>query len=277
MTIGTVWELRDEEYLRVNYPSSSTKDIAESLGRSLLSVKTKASKLGLKKTAGAISESLSSRYDEKLNELNALSLTEVPLEVAFKHREWLRHHYYDLELSTQDIADLTFCTRKNVEYWMRKYGVPRRDNITSRTERFREKISETGKGRIPFSKGLTKHDHPSIMLISDKCRGELSYNWKGGISFSNGYKKIRVTDHPNRDRDGYVLEHRLVMEFILARLLTPKEVVHHRDHNRHNNLSANLFLFPDHRAHGSFHAHKKHVDSNITEERFMSEVYANAA
>lgn len=278
MIVGRPWTPDEDLFLTSKYPSTCTREVAKALNRSSSAVISRASELGVKKTKEAVREALSKRYDAKIDEINSYGIEDVPINVAFKHAGWLRYQYESLELSTQDIADLTSCTRKNIEYWMRKHSIPRRDNTTSRTTRYRDKISATGRGRVPFSKGLTKYDHPSIMLISEKVRGERSAKWKGGVTVVNsGYRKVRVEDHPNRDRDGYVFEHRLVMEFLLARLLTSDEVVHHRDHNRQNNLSENLFLFPNNRAHSSFHAYKNHVNPHITEEEFMSEVYQIAA
>ena len=44
-------------------------------------------------------------------------------------------------------------------------------------------------------------------------------------------------------KDGYVMEHRLVMAQSLGRLLMRTEVVHHIDHNPANNSINNLKLF----------------------------------
>ena len=51
-----------------------------------------------------------------------------------------------------------------------------------------------------------------------------------------------VHDHPNAIQYGYVLLHRVVMENHIGRLLTCDEVVHHIDHNGHNNDISNLEL-----------------------------------
>ncbi|MRX54681.1 hypothetical protein GJU41_11925 [Bacillus idriensis] len=157
---------------------------------------------------------------------------------------------------------------------MRKYELKRRDKATRYTERCLKKISETSKGRVPFSKGLTKYDHPAIMKISESVSGEKAGRWKGGYGVnSTGYRYVRDINHPNRDKDNYVLEHRLVMEKDLNRYLTSEEVVHHRDRNRLNNCLENLYLFPNNRSHTCFHNHQKYYDPMITEEKFMEEIF----
>lgn len=53
-------------------------------------------------------------------------------------------------------------------------------------------------------------------------------------------------------KDGYVMEHRLVVAKSLGRLLSRTEVVHHIDHNPSNNSLTNLKLFGSNAEHKSF-------------------------
>lgn len=271
------WSIEDVDTLISLYPNYTNAELSEILNRSQSAINTKAYKLQLKKSEGTISRAISHRYDGQIEELNKLPIDEVPFDVAFKHTEWLKLNYYEKEMSLPDIAEITGTTRKNVEYWMNKFGLPRRNDQERFTDRCLQKISETGKGRVPFSKGLTKYDHPAIMKISEKLSGENNYWWNGGVHItSSGYKMVVSRDHPNTNRDGYVLEHRLVMESIIGRFLTPEEIVHHRDHDRLNNDKNNLFLFPDNASHLRFHSYKTWYDPEITEEEFMGEVYEYA-
>lgn len=75
--------------------------------------------------------------------------------------------------------------------------------------------------------------------------GKKHWNWKGGRCISHGYMKVRQSGPYLRsevDRDGYVLEHRLVVAESLKRDLKPFETVHHKDGDRLNNKLSNLQL-----------------------------------
>lgn len=73
--------------------------------------------------------------------------------------------------------------------------------------------------------------------------GENNPKWRGG-RIRGGEKKrywnIYSPDHPNATKDGYVLEHRLVMEKELGRFLDPSEIVHHLNEDPSDNRPENL-------------------------------------
>jgi hypothetical protein len=72
---------------------------------------------------------------------------------------------------------------------------------------------------------------------------EIHASWKGGkIVNTQGYVLIHQPNHPFCDSDGYVREHRLVMEEHLGRILEPNEVVHHINGNKSDNRLENLQL-----------------------------------
>ena len=74
--------------------------------------------------------------------------------------------------------------------------------------------------------------------------------WKGGVtSDPAGYILRYSPNHPDANTNGYVREHRLVMEKTIGRRLLPEEVVHHKDENPANNHPDNLELYSSNAEH----------------------------
>lgn len=65
--------------------------------------------------------------------------------------------------------------------------------------------------------------------------------WKIKKIISNGcYNYALVPEHPNATSNGYVLEHRIVIENMLGRILSVNEIIHHIDGDGKNNCPGNL-------------------------------------
>ena len=78
--------------------------------------------------------------------------------------------------------------------------------------------------------------------------------WKGGRYIHQlGYIQVQSPDHTRADRDGYVLEHIIVAEKVLARCLVPPEEIHHVDKNPANNAPPNLVICEDRAYHSLLH------------------------
>ena len=74
-------------------------------------------------------------------------------------------------------------------------------------------------------------------------RGPNNPLFKDGVKINRyGYRLIYMPDHPNAQKDGYILEHRYVMSTYLGRPLKEDEHVHHKDGNKLNNCISNLEL-----------------------------------
>ena len=105
------------------------------------------------------------------------------------------------------------------------------------------------KGQLPWNKGLKG-------FVS----GDKNGMWKGGrVSSGGGYILITATLHPNRLPNGYVLEHRLIMEKKIGRYLQRKEVVHHINGIKDDNRIENLKLFKNKSEHIKFHKLKENL------------------
>lgn len=99
------------------------------------------------------------------------------------------------------------------------------------------------KGHIPWNTGKKR---PEIS-------GEKHPRWIGGrCKDPRGYIKILKPEHPFCDRDGYVYEHRLVIEKQINRYLHNKNNVHHLNKNKSDNRIQNLILLSDLASHRRF-------------------------
>ena len=134
-------------------------------------------------------------------------------------------------------------------------------NHAKRSE-VRKRISDTLKGNIISeetrkkisiaNKGL-KRSTEYCKQFSKNQTGSKNPNWKGGVSYRQGYKFILNRDHPYSTKRGYIAEHRLVAERCLNRYLTKKEQIHHINKIRDDNRPENLYLFPSKKEHQIFH------------------------
>lgn len=109
---------------------------------------------------------------------------------------------------------------------------------------------------------INTNGHPARFITHHniKCL-EQTPHYKGGrIINTQKYILILKPDHPFANNDGYVREHRLVMEEYLGRYLSPKEVVHHINGDTEDNRIENLELLASSNIHGILHYQNRRID-----------------
>jgi hypothetical protein len=93
-----------------------------------------------------------------------------------------------------------------------------------------------------LSKGFCQKHWKSFTAWIDKDR--VSEDWqKYSPTKEKGYVKLYRPNHPNTTKYGMIMEHRLVMEEMVGRLLEKHETVHHKNGNRLDNRPENLELW----------------------------------
>lgn len=120
------------------------------------------------------------------------------------------------------------------------------------TKETKAKISAKMKGHH-FNLGM-HHCEESRKHMSEAKAGSRNPNWGGGRHKNFlGYVLVKIPGHIASNAQGYVFEHRLVMEECLGRHLDSNEEVHHINGVRDDNRPENLQLFPSKGAHQTFH------------------------
>ena len=146
-------------------------------------------------------------------------------------------------------------------------------------------ISKACKGRVAWNKGIPmpeerrlkmiarlkgRHFSPKTEFKKGQNIGNKHPHWKGGRTISDGYILIFKPEHPYATKQGYVREHKLIMEKQLGRYLTRKEQIHHINGNKKDNRIENLILFENAISHRNYHL-LEHFENKL--KRMKSKIH----
>lgn len=173
----------------------------------------------------------------------------------------LRKMYLEEELSMKEIAKRLDVAVGTVFNYLGKYGIKGRRHLT---ESARKAISERKKGKPGYWKG--KHFPEEIKRkISESRKGKYIIHSKYGGHIkkrTDGYNMVYIPSHPHASKEGYVMEHILVMEEALGRYIREDEEVHHINHIRDDNRPENLQVMTK-KEHASYHLKERHRNHQI--------------
>lgn len=162
--------------------------------------------------------------------------------------------WYEVEKkSLGEIGQLIGKSGTAVCRYFKKFGIKSRPFSTKGLpgSQLGVKMSDETKAKLSVAhmgKELSQEHREKVMkTLKYGLKKESNHTWKGGVFVSKkGYKYLRKPDHPHVLSNGYVAEHRYIMEQKIGRLLGKFEHVHHINGIKSDNRIENLELLNGH-------------------------------
>lgn len=159
--------------------------------------------------------------------------------------------YYSLGYSMKEIADYLSMSVGKIHKYFKLYEIIPRC-WGSKNEFAKKKISKALKGkknalgikRTPEQIEKSRYKQLQRGIGHKKQRGD-------------GYIAVYFPDHPKSNKEGYIMEHDLVMECYIGRWLKEDEVIHHINKKRDDNKIENLKLMTF-KEHARLHMIERH-------------------
>lgn len=157
----------------------------------------------------------------------------------------LRKLYIEDEMAINKIANNLNVSVGKVFNYLKLYGIETRKSLT---EAQRKAISEKNIGRVSPMKGKRRSREAIEKTAEARRIKGVGHKKKR----SDGYISVYFPSHPRSNKCGYIMEHDYVMEQYIGRPLKKDEIVHHKNHIRHDNRIENLQLMTF-KEHASLH------------------------
>jgi hypothetical protein len=173
------------------------------------------------------------RTDQQRDNIRRAKTSHIKDFDKYFNEAWLREQYLDKGKNTIQIASETGISKASIYRWLKFFSIETRS------------ISEAHAGSRGVWYGKKRPEHSVAVM------GKNNGRWMGGKRCDGGgYVYVKFRGHPAAGPQGYVAEHRLVMEKSLGRYLRHDEVVHHINGDRKDNRIENLAIYSP-----SDHAH----------------------
>lgn len=153
-----------------------------------------------------------------------------------RDKEWLRKAYEEDRRSMGDIAKEIKTSRGNIRSALVHAGIKPRSIIEGLALKYPDRNCQ------PVIDGFASK-YPDGKYSNS---GENAAHWKGGvrrIGNKGCYIGVYSPNHPFVGKYKYMMQHRLVMEQKLGRILKPTEIVHHINGIKDDNRPENLEVF----------------------------------
>lgn len=156
---------------------------------------------------------------------------------------------YSLGYSMKEIAEYLDMSVGKIHKYFVIYEIKPRKHLTASTK---AKIGNANKNNN-YRKGKKATDSTREKIRNARTKKGVGHK----KTRKDGYIAIYFPDHPKSNKEGYIMEHDLVMECFIGRWLKDDEVVHHINKKRNDNRIENLKLMSK-SEHAKFHMTERH-------------------